>query len=757
MDGESEVEEKMSSLTGERGERTPPDYQCSVLCESLQGSVDDKEDCPLMRAVSCSWVSKVYRLPTETDCWMLVKEKMSESPLTFHIPTLLLDNLIKEEKARIKELNDLCDLSPDWDGLRSDIIAHCRQLIGWYEATVSELSRMRASSCFKSSQRKADRHLQFVPTNLHLQRMEVIHDPNTTGECYDVITVGAAANHHMSFKHGGLKRLISKHTGSSPLSFSPGEASRARALLASVAQLQPLIFGLSEEVLASSLELSPTRLQQALNRLAYQTEQFVHALKDELVRSTLLAIHTLSLAPSRGHAPIPTRNGTLGNHTSANQEGLPAVVPEYDEEDWDRTWANVAMSFNCLTVMMDRLLGREELTPDLMSSPQQEATSSYVSSYPGGSRQDQLLPLVLTLRECVREASQKAKAAMNVVLLQEALAASHHHAPALTHRRDAVFSQALGVLVCGVALKVYESLDKPEVLLQFHTAGVLVQFEVLLSTYGEEVGMLEDMEVGVSDLSGVAFCVTTATSDHPDHLLPTLRGTRGSLVVELRLPGETFCSLPQELQAGGLIRVCPVLFNIGINQNQSLAERFGDCSLQDRINQENCELLKSYCSTFRDTPSGGAGQDIEQLLSSLQSSIGSKKRKNVEVLWSAASVCRRVNGVRVTSCKSAKDRTAMSVTLEQCVLLRDEHTLRNTHFNTALDTMRRSHLSWGQMVACYARPCCSVPRVGPWVGAPVLGPQAPGCHLYPVIFLLVTSHLLVFWLIISLLVALDYQ
>ena len=27
MDGESEVEEKMSSLTGERGERTPPDYQ----------------------------------------------------------------------------------------------------------------------------------------------------------------------------------------------------------------------------------------------------------------------------------------------------------------------------------------------------------------------------------------------------------------------------------------------------------------------------------------------------------------------------------------------------------------------------------------------------------------------------------------------------------------------------------------------------------------------------------------------------------
>lgn len=60
---------------------------------------------------------------------------------------------------------------------------------------------------------------------------------------------------------------------SSSISYSQDESSRARELLASVAQLQPLVFGLAEELLSVSLELNPARLLQVLESLAQQVRR----------------------------------------------------------------------------------------------------------------------------------------------------------------------------------------------------------------------------------------------------------------------------------------------------------------------------------------------------------------------------------------------------------------------------------------------------------------------------------------------------
>ncbi|KAK9525060.1 hypothetical protein VZT92_017403 [Zoarces viviparus] len=684
MDGVNEAGEVKVSRLQMEGE-TPPDHKCPALCDSLHSSFHDKENSPMMRAVLCAQVCKVYRFQTEDQRWLLVREQMSETPLSFSLPKQLLSALIQSHTSRVQEVTELGDLSPHWDGLRNDVIDHCDHLIGCYRETLAELDKLSASSCFKSSSSKSDKHLQFVPTNLHSQRMEVT-GPDSTGVWYEVITVGAPADHHQAFKHGGLKKLLSKHTNhtDSSVSYSRDESSRARELLASVAQLQPLVFGLAEELLSVSLELSAARLQLVLDGLTRQTEQFVHALKDELVKSALLTIHG-QRSPGGAHVHS---NGLLCDDPPTNHERQRDT--EYDEEEWDRAWANVAMSLNCIVAMVDRLQGREERPLWVTSSEQQEATgdtnsqNTASSSSSASSWQEQLLPLVLTLRDCVREAVGKARAAMTFVVLQGAVATTVAQGPAhVVQRRHAVFSQALSAVVCGFMLKLYGGLEDHDFLLQLHSVGLLVQFEGLLSTYGDEVGMLEDMEVGVADLSRVAFTVTEAKGDD---LLPTLSGAWGGLVVEVPLPSETFGSLPQEVRDGRLIRVHPVLFNIGINQQQSLAERFGDRSLQERVNQHSCERLRAYCNAL---PQTAGSRSLSDLLSSLDHSVESKKRKNVEVLWTAATVCREVNGVRLTSCKSAKDRTAMSVTLEQCVLLRERHSLGRQHFSVALDCMRR--------------------------------------------------------------------
>lgn len=94
-----------------------------------------------------------------------------------------------------------------------------------------------ASLCFKSSVGRSDRLLQFAPTNLHSQRMQVtgpdsagtsgldigdVHVCSSSsfapqllrlpsGVWYEVITFGAPADHHQAFRHGGLRRLLGKH------------------------------------------------------------------------------------------------------------------------------------------------------------------------------------------------------------------------------------------------------------------------------------------------------------------------------------------------------------------------------------------------------------------------------------------------------------------------------------------------------------------------------------------------------------------
>ncbi|XP_059024051.1 inositol polyphosphate 4-phosphatase type II isoform X4 [Mustela lutreola] len=747
---------KMGEIEDGEADHITTDVQgqkCTLVCEcTAPESVNGKDNLPFLNAVLKNPVCKLYRFPTSDNKWMRIREQMSESILSFHIPKELISLHIKEDLCRNQELKELGELSPHWDNLRKNVLTHCDQMVNMYQDILTELSKETGSS-FKSSSSKGEKTLEFVPINLHLQRMHV-HSPHLKDALYDVITVGAPAAHFQGFKNGGLRKLLHRfemerrNTGYQFIYYSPENTAKAKEVLSNINQLQPLIATHADLLLNSASQHSPDSLKNSLKMLSEKTELFVHAFKDQLVRSALLALYTARPGGVLKKPPSP-KNSTEESCPQdppapmRRQDSIPHHS-DYDEEEWDRVWANVGKSLNCIIAMVDRLIERDGSNEGGGGGSQDgEKDPSLVDpiiTHPREDWYEQLYPLIRTLKDCMGEVVSRAKQSLTFVLLQE-LAHSLPQGLMLTLRRDIVFSQALAGLVCGFIIKLHTSLHDPGFLQQLHTVGLIVQYEGLLSTYSDEIGMLEDMAVGISDLKKVAFKIIEAKSND---VLPVITGRREHYVVEVKLPARMFEALPLQIKEGQLLHVYPVLFNVGINEQQTLAERFGDVSLQESINQENFELLKEYYTAFMEKMPPDyishfqEQNDLKGLLENLHQNIQAKKRKNVEIMWLAATICRKLNGIRFTCCKSAKDRTSMSVTLEQCSILRDEHQLHKDFFIRALDCMR-SRQTQGALSES------DDPETG------CLTDNKPTSrHFYPVALLLVSSHLLVVWLILSL-------
>ncbi|MGH0150206.1 UNVERIFIED_CONTAM: hypothetical protein FKN15_017632 [Acipenser sinensis] len=273
--------------------------KCSLICESASHrTTNDKDNSHLMNAVFKNPVCKVYRFQTVDRKWMFIREQMAECTLSFNIPKQLMTLYIQEDMRRIQELKELGDLSPHWDNLRKEVITHYGQIISSYQETLAELNKLTGSS-FKPSISKAEKYLEFIPINLHTQRMRV-NCPRKTDAAYDVITVGAPAAHFQGFKHGGLHRLLSRFevekknfsTAYQCIYYSPENTSKAKEVLTIISLLQPLISSLGDQLLHSAQQHSSDSLKEALKTLSDKTEQFVHVLKDELVKNALLALYT---------------------------------------------------------------------------------------------------------------------------------------------------------------------------------------------------------------------------------------------------------------------------------------------------------------------------------------------------------------------------------------------------------------------------------------------------------------------------------
>lgn len=277
----------------------------------------------------------------------------------------------------------------------------------------------------------------------------------------------------------------------------------------------------------------------------------------------------------------------------------------------------------------------------------------------------------------------------------------------IERRTDVVISQGISVVVASffAALdSVVSGSSRPgqeqlhyehQFLSALERIGYLVQLESLLSTRGSELHMLEDVAGTVRALNAarLELLCTRHEGDNSCLGVSEARAENGAtrLVIRLGLRADCYDALPRRIRRrigdGAehvLVGVTTVLFTQGVNEQQSMANKIGssDVRLQDAINRENLQTMGLFRERLEATR-GDAGpwqhdepnwDDLQALEENLQAQVATGANlgeKHVGILLSAESLVRGLGGGRMTHCKSGKDRTGMSITLEETRALED--------------------------------------------------------------------------------------
>ena len=238
---------------------------------------------------------------------------------------------------------------------------------------------------------------------------------------------------------------------------------------------------------------------------------------------------------------------------------------------------------------------------------------------------------------------------------------------------------------------------------QLGACGFLLQAESLLNTRGDEWGMLQDTRVACRLLQAVRLTVLPTGGECKEGV--ALRGGAACPVLAFNATELGFADAEAAaslgLAPGVMVGVTVALVTQGVSLEQSWASLWqNNLGAQRELNEIAINALAGYAKKVHAAATTALGapaspraaalqQQQQALLERARRLHAEDEPKNVELLLSVAMLTRSLRGGRLTMCKSGKDRTSMSVTLEHGRLLRDHHGLDDAEATHAVGVLRR--------------------------------------------------------------------
>ncbi|CAK6955095.1 phosphatidylinositol 3%2C4,5-trisphosphate-dependent Rac exchanger 1 protein [Scomber scombrus] len=302
-------------------------------------------------------------------------------------------------------------------------------------------------------------------------------------------------------------------------------------------------------------------------------------------------------------------------------------------------------------------------------------------------------------------------------------------------RRDVIFCQAATGALCTLAEQLLAALrsrfnnageyqeDGKETsrkwLEQISAIGVLLHFQSTLAPHlkGERT-MLEDTKAALLDLDKVTVFFKPLEDECLVANTPVcyqVEGSRQALRVTLYLDSCHFSELPTRLQNGGSLKLQTVLFTRALERPEGASQQEYSATeeFQQRINAVSLEKVKAYYRRLRafyleksnlPTDSNSTAMKIDQLLRPLntlddlcrlmQSYVNVRSStqchpSGVSVLCVSSELCNRLGACHITMCDTGMQRSTLSVTLEQAMILARNHGLMPRCIMQTMDIMRK--------------------------------------------------------------------